>query len=289
MKPVYEVALVGANGFLGTAIWKAFSAVGVECATYDLDRPFLVNDSLEADALEARTIVWAASLINPAVASAHPERVQADRESFARALDAIAATSPEANVVFLSSGGTVYGPPAEPPFTEAGQLHPVNAYGAAKAAMEAMLADSSVGGTAIRIANAYGPGQRPAPGQGVIAHWLVAARDGHPIRVFGELAASRDYVYVDDIARAVVATHTAPDLPAAINVGAGHSTQLGEVLETVLGVVGGSGIEVRHEPARTIDAVHSWLAIEVAKERLGWTPRVTLEEGVRHAWEHLRG
>ena len=57
------------------------------------------------------------------------------------------------------------------------------------------------------MANAYGPGQRPAPGQGVLAHWMEAILAGEEVQLYGDPDATRDYVFVDDIARAAVAAH----------------------------------------------------------------------------------
>jgi UDP-glucose 4-epimerase len=209
----------------------------------------------------------------------------ADVEDFTAFLHALRPIQPLPRIVLLSSGGTIYGDPATPPYREDDPPQPVNAYGEAKLAQESALAEWQGSSVALRIANAYGPGQVAAPGQGVLAHWVRDALEGKPITLFGSPQSTRDYVYAADIARAVVAVHQHEgELPAAINIGSGVATTLDSLLEAFREAVAPVVIESRWEDARVTDASHSVLDISLAKATLQWAPTVNLVEGIRAQW-----
>ncbi len=176
---------------------------------------------------------WLATRINPQIAEQQPDRVVEDL------LRAVQGLDPAPTVVLLSSGGTVSDPQGRAPYDEQAPTRPLSAYGAAKLALESLLAERAPGRhVTLRVANAYGPGQPVGSGQGIIAHWPRAARRGEPVRLFGDPATTRDYVNVEDISEALVAVaaSTGP-LPPVLNVGSGRPTTLQELAETVLDVV----------------------------------------------------
>lgn len=282
---VYEAAVVGASGFLGAAVMAALADAGVETAGYTLERPLFGADGLHRDAHGVRTVVWCASRINPRLAAEHPELIEADTADLRRALDAFSTWARPPRLVTFSSGGTVYGPPSEPPFAETEPPRPVNAYGEAKVAIERELEASGLDTVVLRVANAYGPGQRPAPGQGVLAHWMDAVLRGAEVQLYGNPDATRDYVYVDDIARAAVAAHAAASAPRVVNVGSGVATTLDDLLDALAPVVAPHALRVVRHEARDTDTAHSTLDVSLAASALGWTPRVGLAEGVARMWD----
>jgi UDP-glucose 4-epimerase len=151
--------------------------------------------------------------------------------------------------------------------------------------MEQDLENSGLEAVAVRVSNAYGPGQVPAPGQGVIAHWLSAALAGGPITVYGDRVSTRDYVFIDDIVEAMARIHaSAAAVPAIVNVGSGVPSTLGEVLAAVGAAVGVDRVEVREAPRRGTDTTHNWLDVTRAREALDWSAEVPLVEGVVRAW-----
>lgn len=283
-----QVAVVGADGFLGSHLVPALERAGREVSSFTLDIPFYDNGQLAAGIASARTIFWLASMINPQIAAEHPERVEQDRAVFRQLLDGLRTAGLSPTVVILSSGGTVYDPNSEPPYREDSPTGPISAYGRAKVEFEQMLRALNPGASvAVRVANAYGPGQRAAAGQGVIAYWMAAALEGKPITVIGERATARDYVFVSDIADALVAIDEAESstLPQVVNVGSGQATSLGELVETMSAVVG--ELELDEQPARSFDVPRTWLAIELAAERLDWKPKVSLHEGLAQTWAYV--
>ncbi|HEX7589835.1 MAG TPA: NAD-dependent epimerase/dehydratase family protein, partial [Demequinaceae bacterium] len=162
MTSVYDVAVAGSSGFLGSAIAAGMEARGATVARYTLENPMLQGGVVDDGAARARTLVWAASRVNPVLAAERPDLVRAETADLADALRALAALPSPPRVVFLSSGGTVYGPPDRAPFSESCATHPVNAYGSLKRGLERELLDSGLDVVAARISNAYGPGQIPA-------------------------------------------------------------------------------------------------------------------------------
>jgi UDP-glucose 4-epimerase len=227
-----------------------------------------------------------ATSINPQIAESSPQRVAADYAAFSDFLEGLARHSSPPPVVLLSSGGTVYDDRARPPYDESSPTSPRSAYGKAKLALELQLRERAPrGSVVVRISNAYGPGQPVASGQGVVAHWLRAARREEHLRIFGDPNSSRDYVYVDDVAAAMLAVHRhIGDLPAVINIGSGVPTSLQALAETVLDVVGDSSLGIEVEEARTFDVHSTWLDVTLADTALGWRSRTSLHDGLAAAW-----
>ncbi|GAB7004486.1 NAD-dependent epimerase/dehydratase family protein [Nocardioides sp. AN3] len=278
-----EAVVVGATGFIGGALAARLDDLGTPVLR--AGRREMAKGSAALDRIAAAdTVYWAASSINPKIAAESPELVAADRQSFGDFLDALDERGSTARVVFFSSGGTVYGA-AQPPFSEATEPHPTTAYGEAKLALEQMLLERRAPGVAVRIANAYGPGQHPAPGQGVIGHWLRALARHEPIAVYGDVAAARDYLFIDDLVDALVRLPSVEALPPVVNLGSGHPTTLAEILEVIESVSREHAADVQHSPARSFDLERVWLDTTLAQEVLGWRPAVELADGVQAMWE----
>lgn len=289
MTAVYDVAVAGSSGFLGSAIAAGMEARGAAVARYTVERPLLLDGTVDDGAARARTLIWAASRVNPVVADGRPDLVVAERVDLADTLRALGALPNPPRVVFLSSGGTVYGPPDRAPFSEACVPHPVNAYGTLKWELERELLGTGLDVVVARISNAYGPGQVPAPGQGVIAHWLAAAARLAPITVFGDRVSTRDYVFIDDIVEAVARIHgSGAALPPVVNVGSGRPSTLDDVLSAVRAAVGADGLDIREAPQRATDTVSTWLDVSLARDVLGWEAKVGLDEGVARAWASMQ-
>lgn len=289
--PQRPVAVVGAGGFLGRALTAGLRRTGRPAVAFTRAVPFLAADGGPAPGLAtAGTVYWLATQINPQLAEQEPDRVVRDRAAFEDLLRAVQGVAPAPTVVLLSSGGTVYDPAGDPPYDEQAPTRPMSAYGRAKLELEGLLAAAAPGRhVVLRTSNAYGPGQPAVSGQGVVSHWLRAARRGEPVRVFGDPATTRDYVFVEDVVAAMLAVLDAPaDLPPVINVGSGQPTTLRELAETVLDVVADPGLDLVVEPARSFDVPRTWLDVRRAEQVLGWRPVTTLRDGVAAAWESLR-
>lgn len=285
-------AVVGAAGFLGQALGAALASDGVRVVRFTRHDPCLSSSgSLATGLIDADTVFWAASTVNPATAESRPARVSADHTAFLAVLDAFSTRPGRRRLVLLSSGGTVYDPDGRPPYSETAATRPIGAYGRAKLAMEsALTAAGGALGAAVsaRVSNAYGPGQPAREGQGVIAHWLAAATAGRPLQLFGDPATVRDFVYVGDVAQALLRIHRHEGaLPGVVNVGSGTPTRLGELADLVLGVVGDPGLGLEQATSRSFDVTRTWLDSTLAERVLGWSARTSLRRGVEQTWQSV--
>ncbi len=284
-------AVIGANGFIGSAVVARLHADGVPVWSFTRGVPFVSSSGRLDPAVEAsRTVFWLAASVNPAVAEERPDLVEADQAAFETLLAGLEAIDDPARVVLLSSGGTVYDPDAEPPYREDGPLRPVTAYGRAKLRLERALAGARLPaghGVVVRVANAYGPGQPVGRGQGVIAHWLRAAAAGDPLVLLGDPGTVRDYVYIGDIADALARIHQVASVPPVLNVGSGSPLSLGELASIIVDVVDDPAIEIHVRPARTFDLSRTWLDVRLAEAALGWRAQTSMADGVRASWRRV--
>jgi UDP-glucose 4-epimerase len=199
-----------------------------------------------------------------------------------------AARKHDAQVVFSSTGGAIYGE-CDEPASETAPLLPISPYGVAKLAGEEYLRgynrlyDSQH--VSLRYGNVYGPRQDPHGEAGVVAIFLGALVDGQSPKIFGEGTQTRDYVYVGDVARATLlaAGHSA----GVFNVGAGKETSVLDLFELCRRVAG-SDIAATHAPARLGELQRSVLDPTLAARELGFEAEVELEEGLGATWEWVR-
>jgi UDP-glucose 4-epimerase len=197
-----------------------------------------------------------------------------------RVLDAAA----EAQVVFSSTGGAIYGE-CERPAREDDPRRPLSPYGVAKLAAEEYLAGwNRLHGTVHsvrRFANVYGPRQEAGLEGGVVAIFLNAMADGGETAIYGDGSQTRDFVHVDDVVAGLLA---APGRPGVFNIGSGVETTVAELHE-LCRKVSGDGRPPREAPAREGDIHRSVLDVSLAESELGWRPQLSLEEGLRRTWE----
>jgi UDP-glucose 4-epimerase len=195
--------------------------------------------------------------------------------------------------VFSSTGGALYGDFTVPPSREDEEKNPEAPYGIAKCGVEYYLAYyARVHGldtASVRFGNVYGPRQDPHGEAGVVAIFCGRILDGRPLTVFGDGEQTRDYVYVGDVAEAVLRVATAP-LPSpgrldarAFNIGTGAGTSVLRLAE-ILKSASRSDVAIEHAPRRPGEMQHSVLNVDKAREVLGWTARVSIEEGLARSF-----
>jgi UDP-glucose 4-epimerase len=200
-----------------------------------------------------------------------------------------AARAVEAQVVFASSGGAIYGE-NDGPTSETAERQPLSPYGVSKLVGEEYLAAyNRLYGTrhvSLRYANVYGPRQDAKGEAGVVAVFLGALARGESPRIFGDGLQTRDFVYAGDVARATLAA--AGHDGGVFNVGTGAETSVVDLWELCRQVTGSSRDAVS-APARLGELQRSVLDVGLAERELGWQPEVTLEEGLRLTWESIAG
>ncbi|MBS0563343.1 MAG: NAD-dependent epimerase/dehydratase family protein [Proteobacteria bacterium] len=193
-------------------------------------------------------------------------------------------------IVYMSSGGTVYGIPEQVPTPESHPLRPRSSYGIVKVAIEQYFDQYRRGRglspLVIRGSNPYGPRQAHSGVQGVISTFLRRAKEGQPIEIWGDGSVVRDYVHVADLADLCV-TGAFSDIEGALNGGSGRGASINEIVEIVSAATG-LHLDVIYRPARGIDVPKSVLDVHRARELLGWTSSTDLKRGVAETWEWMK-
>lgn len=194
-------------------------------------------------------------------------------------------------VVFSSSGGTVYGEPSALPIPESHSTLPQSSYGITKLAIEKYLALffqlHGLDYTVLRIANAYGPGLPLSGEQGVVGVFLARLKRELPIVLWGDGSAVRDYIYVEDVARAFRAALGQRSSCRVFNIGTGVGTSLLELI-ALMEQVTGLRAQIEKHPNRPSDPPANVLDPSQAQVHLGWKATTTIERGLALTWEWVR-
>ena len=202
----------------------------------------------------------------------------------------------DSRVVYVSSGGVVYGEPTVRPTPETAPKVPESPYGVTKLAGEQYLYYyARIHGleyVALRYSNVYGPRQDPHGEAGVVAIFGRAVLTGSPLTIFGDGEQTRDYVYVGDV---VAANMAATDLPLgpvgtalderAYNVGTGVETSVNALADAIM-AAGERELEVNHAAPRAGELRHSSLDNSKLKG-VGWTPGTSLDDGLRRTLDYI--
>ncbi|MFI5217026.1 MAG: GDP-mannose 4,6-dehydratase [Candidatus Limnocylindria bacterium] len=187
----------------------------------------------------------------------------------------------------LASSSSVYGERENGPFREEDPvLHPISPYAATKRACEllahAFHHSQGLGVTCARIFTAYGPRQRPDLAVRKFAERMLS---GRPVPIYGDGGSLRDFTFIDDLVDGLVRALDRDLGFAILNFGAGRTVTVLELvkqLEQALAIEA----EIEWRPRETGDVTRTWADTSAARAALGWTPRVSFEEGIRRfvAW-----
>jgi len=309
-----RVLVTGGAGFIGSHVCEAYLSEGWEVTALDdlsTGRPGNVPEGVELVELDVRSadvqglfetrrfdvVNHHAAQIDVRTSVARPRYdASINIDGILNLLEASVRTDVR-RFVFISSGGVVYGEPADLPVPRSAPKRPLSPYGVSKLASEYYLnAFRSLHGleyVALRYSNVYGPRQDPHGEAGVVAIFSQRIRDGQPLTVFGDGEQTRDYVFVGDVAAAnVLVTHA--DLSStgalddvAFNVGTGEETSVNELARILIGI-SGRDIPIEYAEARPGELQRN--ALDCTETRaLGWTPAHGREEGLRTTFESIAG
>jgi len=192
-------------------------------------------------------------------------------------------------IVFVSSGGTVYGIPRTVPVEETHSTEPISSYGISKLAIEKYLHLyfdlHKLDYTILRVSNPFGERQRTRAQQGAIAIFLGKILRGETVDIWGDGTTVRDYVYIGDVTQALLqaAAHRGPE--KLFNIGSGVGLTLNDVLDEIERATGLKS-KRNYAPARGFDVPRNVLSIARAKKVLGWAPATSFSDGLARtvAW-----
>ena len=188
--------------------------------------------------------------------------------------------------IFASTGGAIYGEPEIIPASEKTEPYPISPYGTSKYAIEKYLGYYNyVHGfeyVALRYANVYGPRQNPHGEAGVIAIFCNRILSGQPCTIFGDGSQTRDYVFVEDVAKANLLALDAP--VGSYNIGTGIESSVSDLI-TELKAASGRDFEVIHGEERPGEVQSISLEVSFAEKALGWKPNEDLSSGIKKTWQ----
>ena len=259
-----KVIVFGGAGFIGRALCSVLAKYGAAVTAFDRDLipecetirciqgDFFDDAQLKSAVYDQDIIVHAICTINPGSSVDHYMRgYEKDFVQSAKLCDL--AFRQGKRLLFLSSGGTVYGSKSTP-LTEGDPKCPINHYGSLKLCIETMIQTFIHTGADFRIAriaNAYGPGQDYRKGVGFIDAAIKKALTGESIEVWGDGSIIRDYIHIDDICHMLCDVLMYDGDEHTFNIGTGEGVSQQQIVEMVRDIL--VEAEVRYLPARAID------------------------------------
>jgi UDP-glucose 4-epimerase len=279
-----RAAVVGL-GFIGERFARSLVERGVETVVITRSQPvsrnleglaladLIVADAAETDRLEDAMaevghVVYAAGGLMPAASAENPGLDAAlSFPSLISVLEALR-SRPGASLTFISSGGTVYGPPQYLPVDERHPTEPISTYGVVKLASEKFVSMYAtlhgIPARILRCSNVYGENQPADRNQGVVATFLDRLARGRPAVLYGDGSVVRDFVYVQDVVDAALALVGRSPEPMILNVGAGRGHSLNDVI-ALIEAAAGRTLEVDRRPSRGFDV--SEIVLDIARLR----------------------
>lgn len=193
-------------------------------------------------------------------------------------------------VIFLSSGGTVYGIPESVPVKEDYFSNPFCSYGIIKRTIEEYLfLFNKLHGLdyyVFRLSNPYGERQNPLASQGAVSVFINKVINDETIEIWGDGKVIRDYIYIEDAVKVLVKSLEVSSSDKVFNLSTGIGYSLNEIID-VIGKISGKKIFTEYKDARSIDVPVSILDNKLAEKVFGSKPRTSIEEGIRKTYEYL--
>ena len=308
-----RVVVTGAAGFIGSHLSERLLAAGHEVVGIDCFSDFYDRDTKEQNLLASRrqdafhfdeadlveadlaTLVDGASVVyhmagldgvRPSWGNQFDRYVRDNVIATQRLLEALKGT-PLKRMVFAGSS-SVYGDAEMFPTKESALPHPLSPFGVTKLAAEHLThlytRNYAIPVVSVRYFTVYGPRQRPDM---AFSRFMQALAAGEDIEVFGDGEQTRDLTYVSDAVEGTIKASTADVVGQVFNLGGGSRVTVNQVLAMLQEI---SGLEVRRKnlPATPGDPRHSGASINLARERLGWEPRVSLRDGLAKQWQWFK-
>lgn len=193
-------------------------------------------------------------------------------------------------LIYMSSGGAVYGDVAADKVNEETNLAPLSYYGAGKASIEKFITafchQTGQSGIILRPSNVYGPGQIPRAGFGLIPTLFQRVVEKKPLEIWGDGEIIRDYVYIDDLNQLIIKLIEKGSECEGVNfynAGTGRGYTVNQLCEMVE-VVTQSSLERKYFMSRAVDVKRIIMDITKVKQDYEWRPQVDLLTGLKRTW-----
>ena len=301
-----KILLLGGSGFIGSHLADRLVTAGHEVTIFHphgadianiahllpdlcvIEGDFYHRGDLERALVNAQVVVHLVNSTLPGSSLADPAYdIQSNVIGSVRLLDRCVKAGVE-KVVFLSSGGTVYGIPRYTPIDEAHPLDPIAPYGISKLMIEKYLAmyryHYGLDYVILRLSNPYGPRQDPHRGQGVLAAWMHRALTGAPVEIWGDGSVVRDYIYIEDAVHAIELAATRATADKVFNVGSGVGQSLTDLHEKLESVIA-RPLTVDYKTIQRVDVPVNVLDITHFSEAMQWRPMIGIDQGIVRMWD----
>ncbi len=299
-----KILVTGGAGFIGSHVVDAYINAGHDVVVVDnlsTGKKEHVNPSAKfyrVDILDDEVLRWVFSEEKPEVVNHHAAQVSVNYSVDHPAKDATINILGSLNLIklaieyrvkkfiYISSGGACYGEPVYLPCDENHPINPLSPYGVSKHTVEHYLylynKNNGLDYAVLRYPNVYGPRQDPFGEAGVVAIFSERMWRGKPVVIYGDGTQERDFVYVEDIARAnlLVLNEIDSNIPPIFNLGTGKGTSVNEIFKILAGITGYDQAPI-HEPPRPGEVYKIALDARRAEEVLGWKPQYSLEDGLK--------
>lgn len=301
-----KALIIGGSGFIGRHLCRQLIAAGYQPVVFDRVPSGLPGVEYHCGDMVSVGDLWRPMLENVKVVfhlawSTKPQSandapyydLQTNVLAGIHFLDCLIQLENKPRVIFISSGGAVYGQPLYLPINEKHPTNPINAYGIGKLAYENYLAlyrrMHGLDYLVFRPGNPYGEGQDPKGSQGVIAVFMGKMLSGEPISVWGDGGVVRDYLYVGDLVDAFIRSidyMPLNDFERVFNIGSGEGVSLKQLLFQIE-LVAGRSVQIHYQDSRVADNSEVILDASLVRERMGWSAKTTIEDGLRATWEWI--
>ncbi|WP_252349121.1 NAD-dependent epimerase/dehydratase family protein [Ochrobactrum sp. BTU1] len=288
--------MLGGAGFIGTHLCSQLLRDGYEVSVFGRSEPKHADNRIRyisgdfSDARIVQHVVMGQDYIFHLIHGTNPPNVNSDITGDIKRtvlptlsfLEACAGSSIK-KVLFLSSGGTVYGNNGVVASRENDPTIPMSAYGAHKLLLEnyfrVFATAKNLDYTILRLSNPYGPFQSTEKGVGLIAAVVNAIKSGATLDVYGDGGTQRDYIFVSDAVKAMSAAIPYAGEHKIFNIGSGEGRSVSEIISLVEDATR-SRLNKKTLPERSFDVKKSVLDISLIRNELNWRPIIGLREGI---------
>jgi len=297
-----SVLIIGGNGFIGSNLSRHLADRGWKVTSFDIVMPQVTDSRVEyimgdffddnvlANAIKGKEIIYhALSTVNPG--NSNEKYMMGYGRDFIQTIKLFDMLKEQnAKLIFLSSGGTVYGVQEEQPIKESASARPINHYGNVKLCIENTLRVFDIQAKSkmmiARISNPYGPGQDHSKGVGFIDAVVRKTLAGEPVEVWGDGEIIRDYIYIEDVCKMLGNLAEYEGEETVFNVSSATGTSQNEIINIVKEI--DDSVSCVYKPGRSVD-VRKIILDNSKIMSVSPVELMGIKDGIRSVYNYLKG